>query len=354
MGRVAALRGLFAPREDPYAGADLANARRLGAALWVIGVVIGVVLLLSDPPTEAVGPAGWAVAGALVGLALVEVWRMKKTEVGFGELLLVTYVGIAVLTIVIWLSGGKGAPLAQLFLLAFVYAAAVHPPRRAALCLGFASLAFLAPLTYDDFSLSSFAASVTQLLLWWGLGLVTMTLMTAVRAQRLQGQEESRLARIDPLTGLGNRRAFQEALQREVARLARSARPVSLLLADLDNFKDVNDVHGHPAGDDCLRRMAEALRLTVRAQDACFRWGGDEFAVVLPETGRDGAAELAERLVATIAAAQLGPERGDLRVTCGTACLTAPDSPEVLIAAADRDLIRAKRAQAGRREALST
>jgi diguanylate cyclase (GGDEF)-like protein len=167
--------------------------------------------------------------------------------------------------------------------------------------------------------------------------------MVGVRAQRLRSREESRLARVDSLTRLGNRRAFEEALEREVARVNRHASALSLLIADVNGFKRINDGFGHPFGDDCLRRVAEALRLTVRGEDLCFRWGGDEFAVLLPDTSREGAKEVRERLLETIRVARLGPEVTPIEISCGIACLDGSGSREKLVAEADTDLLISKR-----------
>src|SRR5204862_6949646 len=94
------------------------------------------------------------------------------------------------------------------------------------------------------------------------------------------------LARVDPLTGLGNRRAFEESMATEIARSRRHESPLSLLICDLDQFKKINDAYGHLAGDNCLRQVADALRNELRGADVCFRWGGDEFVVVLPAPKR--------------------------------------------------------------------
>jgi diguanylate cyclase (GGDEF)-like protein len=341
--RLTLIRGLFVRKEDPYAGADLANAKRLGALLWLIGGGIAVTLMPFSPPTEAVGTAGWLVAAVLVAICVGAAIRVRSDTTGFDELLAASYIGIAEIATIEWLAGGAGAPYDQLYLLLFVYSAAVHPPRRAALCLAIGSLAFLAPLAYDHFSLAALAGGVTQLLIWWGISLVTMALMLGVRAQRLQSKEESRLARVDSLTKLGNRRAFEEALGREVARVNRHSTSLSLLLADVNGFKRINDGYGHPTGDDCLRRVAEALKLTVRREDLCFRWGGDEFAVLLPDTLLGGATEVRERLMNTVRAARLGPAAMPIEVCCGIASIDEVGTPDQLVADADADLLLFKR-----------
>jgi diguanylate cyclase (GGDEF)-like protein len=341
MERLAILRHLFARRPDPYAGADLGNARRLGSALLVIATVITVALLPFAPPDEAIGKAGWAVAGAIVVLSLFGARRIRASSTTFRTILIAGCVATAELALLKWLAGG-GALYDQLFLLAFIFSAAVHPPRVAAAALGFGSVAFLSSLAYTDFASQQLAGDAIQLLIWWGLGIVTMVLMTGVRAQRLQEQQERQLARIDPLTGLGNRRAFEESLAREVSRARRHETPLSLLLVDIDAFKQVNDGFGHPAGDDCLRGVANALRLAVRGHDRCFRWGGDEFAVLL-DSDRDGASLVCRRLTETVKAAGLGPGDRGLAISSGISSMPDARSGEELVGRADMDLLRTKR-----------
>lgn len=125
-------------------------------------------------------------------------------------------------------------------------------------------------------------------------------------------------SRADPLTGLMNRRAFRERLESEVERARRYGRDLSLIVIDVDLFKRVNDTFGHQAGDRTLIRIGELLQRNRRMEDGAFRIGGDEFALLLPETGPQGATVLAERLRRRIEHAALGTERGEpLTVSMG-------------------------------------
>jgi diguanylate cyclase (GGDEF)-like protein len=343
LDRLAVVRQLFAPSDDPYAGADLANAKRLGAVLCLMAAGITVVLLPFTPPTRAVGDAGWLVVAALALGSFGAVKRFMGDATSFRRLLVACYTGIAAIGLMQWLAGGHTAPYEQLYLLAFICCAATHPPRLAAICIGAGSLALLLPLSYDYFAYGALVSDLTQLLIWWGMCLVTMILMNGVRATRLAGQAASREARVDSLTGLGNRRAFEEAVTTEAARADRNGMPVSLLMADLDGFKQINDTYGHTAGDDCLRKVAEAFRLAVRAGDLCFRWGGDEFVALLPGTGLHAAERVRERLEATVRAAGLGPGDEDLTISCGVSQLDEISSADGLVASADMELLLAKR-----------
>ncbi|HEU5213976.1 MAG TPA: diguanylate cyclase [Gaiellaceae bacterium] len=166
----------------------------------------------------------------------------------------------------------------------------------------------------------------------------------ALENARLHGMVE-RQALVDGLTGLANRRASSDAVHAEVARADRLDTPLSVVLADLDGFKDVNDAYGHAVGDEVLRAFADVLRETLRESDVAGRWGGEEFLLLLPGADGDGAAHLAERVrVGLSERAILGA--GDLRVTAsfGVAEYRPASGPEQLVAAADEALYRAKRA----------
>ena len=155
-------------------------------------------------------------------------------------------------------------------------------------------------------------------------------------------------AKTDPLTQLLNRREFEEQLAREVERAQRFGTPVGLVVLDLDDFKLINDRFGHLAGDGVLKAAAGAIRQCTREIDQPARWGGEEFAVILPHTGIDGAARLAERLRQAIAERQIPtPDGRSVRVTAsfGVAALPGSGTTQVeLTAAADDAVYRSKRA----------
>jgi diguanylate cyclase (GGDEF)-like protein/PAS domain S-box-containing protein len=164
-------------------------------------------------------------------------------------------------------------------------------------------------------------------------------------SDRKRAEDELRArAERDPLTGLLNRGAFHGELVHCQKRLARSAEPYSLLLIDLDHFKQVNDTLGHQAGDDALLAVGAALRRRLRSTDVVARLGGDEFAV-LAQT-RDGAC-LADDLIAAVKACAVSVYRR-LSASVGIVAVSADDEPAQLLAAADRALYQAKRSGRGR------
>jgi diguanylate cyclase (GGDEF)-like protein len=346
--RRGSLRRLFEKTDDPYAGADLARAKRLGAFLWVAGTAVAAALLPFAPPTEAVGEAGWIAAAAIILVCLAGAWRLGRQaeRVTLDELLFTSYAGLAQIALLEWLAGGQGSPYQQLFLISLTYTACVHPPRRAAPVIALAALAVFAPLAYDGWDAAFAVGTATQFLIWFGLCSVGILLMSGVRAQRVglrnEGERARRLARVDALTGLGNRRAFDEAVEAEVARARRHERPLSLIVADLDGFKDINDRYGHLNGDRCLRQVARAIGATVRVPDACFRWGGDEFAVLLAEAERDEADRIGRRLADAVTETCRKPGGEPLTLAYGAAELLDELECEDLVAAADLALLIAK------------
>ncbi|MEM7249315.1 MAG: diguanylate cyclase [Acidobacteriota bacterium] len=155
-------------------------------------------------------------------------------------------------------------------------------------------------------------------------------------------EEIRRQAMTDGLTGLLNQRYFTEKLDREFRRSTRTGRPFTLVLMDLDDLKGINDLHGHPVGNQAISAVGRALREHVRSMDAAARFGGDEFALVLSETGVEGASILIDRVRAQIAAAPVLPER-PVTVSAGlTEWREEVTSSAALIAEADRALYRAK------------
>jgi diguanylate cyclase (GGDEF)-like protein len=149
-----------------------------------------------------------------------------------------------------------------------------------------------------------------------------------------------RLSRTDPLTGLGNARAFEEHLFHETARTARYREPLSLLAVDVDGLKRINDAHGHGGGDLALQAVGRALRQGARSSDMAARVGGDEFALLAPSTSPAAATALAERVRALVAAERAA----GLTISIGVATAEGGDAvPAHLREAADRALYEAKR-----------
>lgn len=154
------------------------------------------------------------------------------------------------------------------------------------------------------------------------------------RAQLVERLEA--MTREDPLTGLPNRRAWDDALTREIARVARSGRPLSVAVLDLDRFKAFNDAHGHLVGDQLLKSATSAWTGTLRTSDVLARWGGEEFVVLMPETTTEDAVAVVGRMA--------GVTPMDQTFSAGVVTVTTTVSPDALVAAADEAVYRAKAA----------
>jgi diguanylate cyclase (GGDEF)-like protein len=163
------------------------------------------------------------------------------------------------------------------------------------------------------------------------------------------GRQTDRLAELsetDALTGLLNRRALRRRLTDEIRRASRYATPMSLLVLDLDGLKRINDRRGHAAGDRAIRRVAESVTTTLRASDLGARWGGDEFAIVMPNATSAAAHHLAHRLMTHLHKHQEDDGDGAVTVSIGIAvfdpAVRSDPTPEELTRAADQALYAAK------------
>jgi diguanylate cyclase (GGDEF)-like protein len=329
------LRGYFAHREDPYAGGDLDNAQRISSVLWGLLVLLGAGLLPAAPPTQPTTASGWVIAGILVALGVVLVMQNHRRQIASWGLLLATgYAIVAGVALMQWVAGGAGEPYEHLLLLPVVFVAATQPPRQIAVFLAFVFLALMAPLVYDHWDADQFGGLLASFVIWCGLGIGGNLLMTGVRAQRLshaaEEAEARHEARIDSLTGLHNRRAFDELLIAEVARARRLHLPLSVAMVDIENFKEINDRWSYAEGDRSLREVAESLRDNVRQPDFCFRWGGDEFALILSGTPADETGPIAERLQAEVTSACRRPDETPIRIRFAAAELRDGISPPEL------------------------
>lgn len=344
-----AARSLYTARHNPDLEVDMRIASSMGGVLWLSGGVLCLLMLPLAPPDKALGATGWLIAAILLvaalGIGLQRLGGVKPSE--FGALLagsVMALVGVALLE---WLAGGRSTPYHQLYALPVIYVAAVQPRRRALLALGLVAIIMWAPLLYAPPARQLPADIAGQLLLLVVLALAGRMVFTLLRGQRAglrRAREQAhQLARRDALTGLGNRLRLEETLEVEVARARRQDTPLSLIIGDLDGFKAINDASGHTGGDECLRRVAAAVGEASRTEDQCFRWGGDEFVVVLPDTSESEAAEVRRRVCTAASEACTAPNGGEVRLTCGTAELSPGGDAKSLLAAADDVLFRFKR-----------
>lgn len=176
-----------------------------------------------------------------------------------------------------------------------------------------------------------------------GLGLVLLGLNVWIQQNRLLKAQLRALATTDFLTGCANRRHFMAAMEQEILRVQRTQRPLSLILFDIDHFKRINDLHGHAAGDQVLVGVTELVRSRLRATDILARHGGEEFAVLAPETDLPGALGLAEKCRLSLQGMHFATA-GEVTASFGVATRAMNESVETLFKRADISLYKAKAA----------
>ena len=245
------------------------------------------------------------------------------------------------------LTGFASSPFAMLFALVSVAAALAYGPRAGVTAAALATLAFGAVLAFDP-QLTTYGAE-DSLRLSIGLGATWLLAFVAVAYAGHQRRAMARAiqqARTDPLTSLFNRAQLFVTLEQEVSRTRRSDRGFCVLMIDLDGLKAINDSGGHLRGDEVLRAVGGVIRTSIRTVDSAYRYGGDEFVVLLPETDIVGAFVVAEKIrggAEEVGMAMAGPEP---ITSVSIGLVSHPEdglSAEDLMAAADRAMYQAKR-----------
>ncbi len=255
-------------------------------------------------------------------------------------------VGITLVSIIVSLTGGAASPFFYAYPLVVAGVALVVRPLVTIAIAAVAIGGYLAAVMVetggaipDPASLAIVGVNLTALIL------LAYVAMVIARAQRRTRDAAVRLSTIDAMTGLANRGYVIAALEREIDRATRFQRGFCVLMADLDGLKELNDTYGHRAGDRALTTVASVIRENVRRIDTPARIGGDEFVVLLPETDREGAGVVADKIRQGVAAAELG-ERGErirISVSIGLGVWAPGRSLDDVMAAADYAMYDAKR-----------
>jgi diguanylate cyclase (GGDEF)-like protein len=330
---------------DLYAGADLPTSRRFHAALLGLCGLLTLALLPLEPVDDQIGDGGWAIAVGLGIVAIASAALLLRREPSFDDLLVIAYVGIGGIALLNWLAGGGSSAYEDLYVL-WLGTGAAHPPRRAIPHLATMVAALALPLLYESTDAETIGDMAAEALILVVLGALLMRYQVGIRRQRAGWQAgaevERRLARVDELTGLGNRRAFDEAVTVESVRAARERVPLSIGLVDVDNLRRINDVHGHLEGDGTLREVARTIERSVRSSDRCFRWGGDEFVVVMPGAELETAEQVLERMAKAVADTCKAPDGRSVTLTWGAARHDSGGTAEDMLTAADLALLERK------------
>ncbi len=266
----------------------LRERRRLGATVLAIGLTVQATLMVMqvDLPYEIA-------LAAYVGVLLIVVIGTSRNEA-----LLATGIVVVVGTLVYVVRPAQTAPLQGIMAVAGLL-------------------------------------TITGITLGWLLD----SLLNVIGQLEVSQARLLRLSHLDPLTGLGNRRLFDENLTRQL-RYTHPDRPLALVLIDVDKLKTINDRHGHPMGDKALQLVAEAIRESTRENDSAARIGGDEFGILLPTGGEVGARRVADRIHELLATWRQDGRNGvDLTVSIGVAEATDPaGGVDLLLAQADADM----------------
>lgn len=347
MRRFTASLGLAETDADVYPRLDWVRAVRVGGLLWFVGLAISMAFLPLDGGGVRLAPhrpllIGGAVLGAVLGLVML----IRPASLGPRGLIRTGYGGGAVLGGALVAIGTDG-PFHLLLLVLAAYQAALHPARRALrfvvflACIDVVAIPLAATNGVD---VVDGLATALLILIIGGMTLIyaheARVLMSALDNERGRAEQT---ARTDPLTGLGNRRAFIETLAVHLATNARYGHPLSVLLVDIDGFKSINDTWGHDLGDDALAHVAGVLQAELREPDACFRWGGDEFVVIMPETALAGAESVLARLAAALLRHGGVEAKAAVSISGGAAERHPGESADVLLAKADAALLVRKR-----------
>lgn len=323
--------------------ADL--SAQIGSYLFLAGAAITALCLIVPHPRQIAVAGYWGMCALMVLLAAA-VWLLRGADPGGRVPSLIVVASIAVVTGSVYFNGERSGGPALLNELYYVwpslyvgYFFGARGIGAALVLIGVAYAAVLDAIGIRD------SAGVTRWIITMSVACGTAFALYAIRRyiNALAGRLSS-LARTDALTGVLNRRGFDERMELELRRARRQASPLAVAVADIDKFKQLNDTHGHAAGDYALQAVAAAIAGDSREVDAVGRLGGEEFAVLMPSTDADGAREAAERTRERIA--QMRLDHGSLTISFGVATLNDGETADVLIARADEALYAAK--QGGR------
>jgi diguanylate cyclase (GGDEF)-like protein len=314
-----------------------------GAVAWLAGAVTtSIVLLLPDTDTTHAGTMVALIIGAVAVAAFVLVLAPLIGRRGY---LVADALSVPSVAFGVYLTGGIVSPLLPLVLFAVTVAACFTAPRGALVRLLGAVVVCASPFAYSDASerlafIVRFIAIVTT------AGVLVSIILYNRRELARAEKESLRLASHDPLTGLPNRRAFQEVVSESLRVM--SADPAALLsvsIIDLDNFKRVNDRHGHAAGDRVLKTIASALTAVTRREDTVARIGGDEFALIASGADTSASVAMGERCVRAVEDAVVRAGYADCEVSATVGYAVAPfhgETLDALVEAADSALMQAK------------
>ncbi|GAB0148654.1 hypothetical protein McPS_13940 [Marichromatium sp. PS1] len=278
---------------------------------------------------------------AMVATILLALWHFRRRASLQGPAWLASSCAGAMLLYLIIQAKGDSTPYLMLLLYP-LFAYPLHGPRAATLAYLVFVAAVLAVFAYDwlHWDVLNPARKLFNTLVTLVVGGGIIYYYEHTREETLNRTRI--LSMTDPLTGLWNRTMFDEMLAREIAKTGRHQRCFSLILLDLDHFKRINDTLGHDVGDAVLHEFARLLATRTRASDSLARWGGEEFALILPDTSRRQAEQLARDLLGTVRAHRF-PRAGRVTASLGVGTFCPGNDRATFFRAIDQALYRAKR-----------
>ncbi|OLD64853.1 MAG: hypothetical protein AUI33_11925, partial [Ignavibacteria bacterium 13_1_40CM_2_61_4] len=332
----------------------------VSASIGITSLALGGLLSWHDAPR--VWLTWWlgdAVGDLVIAPALI-IWIGVKPGASWSRNQVIEAIALTAVTVLVTLAlfGGvfpsRHYPLTMLVWPVIIWVAFRFGPREAVTAMLIVSFIAILRTLHGAGPFSMYAPNEALVLLqvWTGITAVTNLVLAAVIAAQREVQGTWReLAVTDPLTGLANHRQLVQALESEIKRSRRTAQPLAVVLLDLDGLKQINDRHGHLAGSLAIRRVAEALLGSSRATDTAARFGGDEFALVLPETGEAAAWHVARGVVDRLAT---DAEKPNLSISVGVAVYPGHgETVEALLNAADVALYETKERRKARASGLA-
>ena len=324
---------------DPYDDGPLPDL--VSGLMWFVTGVIALAALALPGTTHGaiewvIGLSSFAILWGVISVVL----GIREVAMPLGARALVTAATLPVVALGLWATGGADSYLQAVLIFPALFIAWFFPPRMAWPLVALFLAAYASPLVYDADAVSvAYPARACM----FAVAVIGSTIaMQNLKRRHVHAEVRQRsFAELDPLTAVTNRRGFDRAL----ARAEREEADYALVLFDLDDFKSINDLHGHPTGDIVLRSLAHAAQDVVRHGDCLARIGGDEFAVIAPGAREAGVERLVRNLGAKIGAAPMPDGLGPVGVTFAWAL--APDDARdgaTLLTRADERLLARKRA----------
>ncbi|MEO8164102.1 MAG: GGDEF domain-containing protein [Betaproteobacteria bacterium] len=329
-------------------------ARTIAEIEWLLLGLVLLYLLTVGPPYEgavAIHAALFFFAAFILGLHYVQFYKLENRA----KLMSETWLMIVFISWVVWYTGQIRSPLLNLYLLPIIASALIFGKLPTALKVG-AVIGCLMIFAYDPKTKTLLALPFWGELLAISAPIILVAYITTMLSAdiRYAVDKIKQVSDTDELTGIYNMRAFSGMLHRAFRQAVRYGHPLSVVMIDSDNLKQINDKHGHESGNRLLQHLVRDIREQLRGSDVMARFGGDEFIVLLPETANKGALETAERIRKAIEASRFDVLSGDTAITVSVGVASYPDDGgnlEVILEKADKAMYRAK--QRGRNQVIA-